>query len=211
MPGLDSRAAGVDLEAGFRNPPESARPWVYWFWLDGNITKEGITADLEAMQRVGLGGALWMWGGGVGEGVKGPVKFLSPQWWELMRHTVREADRLGLKINLTAGSGWSHSGGPWIKPEHSMQRLELSQEIPLTGPGLKDVTIAGGDPLVAVLAYPMSGGEGYHAQGRGEGRAQFRRPGFPSGQGARSGSRHALDLQGRAKPAMAQPKPIPSG
>ena len=146
----------IDLDAGFRHPPDSARPWVYWFWLDGNITKEGITADLEAMQRVGLGGALWMWGGGVGEGVKGPVKFLSPQWWELMRHTVREADRLGLNINLTAGSGWSHSGGPWIKPEHSMQRLELSQEIPLKGPGLKDVTIAGGDPLVAVLACEMN-------------------------------------------------------
>jgi len=50
---------------------------------------------------VGLGGALWMWGGGVGEGVKGPVKFLDAQWWELMRHTVQEADRLGVKINLT--------------------------------------------------------------------------------------------------------------
>ena len=149
-------AAGVDLDAGFRHPPDSARPWVYWFWLDGNITKEGITADLEAMQRVGLGGALWMWGGGVGEGVKGPVKFLSPQWWELMRHTVQEADRLGLKINLTAGSGWSHSGGPWIKPEQSMQRLELSQELRLKGPGLKDVTIRSGDPLVAVLAYAIN-------------------------------------------------------
>jgi hypothetical protein len=73
-----------------------------------------------------------------------------------MRHTVREADRLGLKINLTAGSGWSHTGGPWIKPELSMQRLELSQETALTGPGLKDLTIAGGDPLVAVLAYRMN-------------------------------------------------------
>ena len=167
-----SLAAGSDAEElarGFQNPPPSARPWVYWFWLDGNITKEGITADLEAMQRVGLGGALWMWGGGVGEGVKGPVKFLSPQWWELMRHTVQEADRLGLKINLTAGSGWSHSGGPWIKPEHSMRRLELSQEIRLTGPGLKDVAIPGGDALVAVLAYPLNGGHGRHAQGRGEG------------------------------------------
>ena len=152
-------AAGVDLETGFRNPPESARPWVYWFWLDGNITKEGITADLEAMQRVGLGGALWMWGGGVGEGVKGSVKFFGPEWWELMRHTVREADRLGLKINLTAGSGWSHSGGPWVKPQHSMQRLELSQEIALPGPGRKDITIPGGDPLVAVLAYPASKGK----------------------------------------------------
>jgi hypothetical protein len=145
-----------ELERQFASPPPSARPWVYWFWLDGNITKAGITADLEAMQRVGLGGALWMWGGGVGEGVKGPVRFMSPQWFELMRHTVRKADRLGLKINLTAGSGWSHSGGPWIKPEHSMRRLEMSQEIRLTGPVLKEVTVPEGDPLVAVLAYPLN-------------------------------------------------------
>jgi len=189
-------AGGVDLGGGFRNPPDSARPWVYWFWLDGNITKEGITADLEAMHRVGLGGALWMWGGGVGEGVKGPVKFLSPEWWELMRHTVREADRLGLKINLTAGSGWSHTGGPWIKPEHSMQRLELSQEIALKGPGLKDVTIAGGDPLVAVLAYRMN--EDKNTMRRAGVRSRpVPPPGFSSGQSPRSGSRHALDLQRR--------------
>ena len=149
-------AAEVDLGAGFHNPPASARPWVYWFWLDGNITQAGITADLEAMQRVGLGGALWMWGGGVGEGVKGPVKFLGPQWWDLMRHTVQEADRLGLKINLTAGSGWSHTGGPWIKAEHSMRRLELSQENRVTGPGLTNIPIAAGEALVAVLAYPWA-------------------------------------------------------
>ena len=61
-----------------------------------------------------------------------------------------------MKINLTAGSGWSHTGGPWIKPEQSMQRLELSQEIVLKGPGLKEVTIGGGDPLVAVLGYRIN-------------------------------------------------------
>ncbi len=155
--GVEAATAEVDLGAGFLKPPASARPWVYWFWLDGNITKEGITADLEAMRQAGLGGALWMWGGGVGEGVKGPVKFLGPAWWDLMRHTVQEADRLGLKINLTAGSGWSHTGGPWIKPEHSMRRLESSQEIRWTGPGLKEVTIPDADTLVAVLAYPLKG------------------------------------------------------
>src|SRR5690242_17013001 len=46
-----------DLTEGFSQPPDSARPWVFWFWLNGNITREGITADLEAMQRVGIGGA----------------------------------------------------------------------------------------------------------------------------------------------------------
>ncbi len=150
-----SNASAGALEDQFLTPPASARPWVYWFWLDGNVTKEGITADLEAMQRVGLGGALWMWGAGIGQGVQGPVKFLSPEWWELMRHTVREADRLGLKLNLTVGSGWSHSGGPWVKPEHSMQRLDLTQEIRLQGPGLQNVAIGNSDALVAALAYPV--------------------------------------------------------
>lgn len=151
-------AAEFGLELSFPDPPASARPWVYWFWLDGNVTKEGITADLEAMQRVGLGGALWMWGGGVGKGVQGPVKFLSPAWWELMRHTVQEADRLGLKINLTAGSGWSHSGGPWIKPEHSMQRLALSQQLHWTGPGQTNLAVSRDGPVVAILAYPSRKG-----------------------------------------------------
>jgi hypothetical protein len=53
-------ASGQDLDRGFRSPPPDARPWVYWFWLDGNITREGITADLEAMQRTGIGGVLIM-------------------------------------------------------------------------------------------------------------------------------------------------------
>ncbi|MEI6501433.1 MAG: glycosyl hydrolase, partial [Armatimonadota bacterium] len=53
-------AAGEDLARGFARPPDVARPWVYWFWLNGNITREGITADLKAMQRVGIGGVLIM-------------------------------------------------------------------------------------------------------------------------------------------------------
>ena len=48
------------LESGFLNPPASARPWVYWFWLNGNLTSNGITADLEAMQRADIGGVLIM-------------------------------------------------------------------------------------------------------------------------------------------------------
>src|SRR5512135_2964498 len=60
---LLGRSAGAtieDLARGFKAPPPSARPWVFWFWINGNISKEGITADLEAMHRVGIGGVLWM-------------------------------------------------------------------------------------------------------------------------------------------------------
>ncbi|MGA2255468.1 MAG: glycosyl hydrolase, partial [Thermoguttaceae bacterium] len=145
------------LEQGFLAPPHSARPWVYWFWLNGNITKQGITADLEAMQQVGMGGALWMWGGGLGGETKEPVKFLGPKWWELMRHTIQEADRLGLRINLTNGSGWSHSGGPWVKPQHSMQRLELMREVRLQGPRHWEIAFGQDDALVGVLAYAVKG------------------------------------------------------
>jgi alpha-L-rhamnosidase len=151
--------AALDSEALFRQfiaPPRSAGPWVYWFWLNGNVTKEGITADLEAMREVGLAGALWMWGGQVGGDVKGPVKFVSPQWWDLMRHTVREADRLGLKINLSNGSGWSHSGGPWIRPSDSMQRLDMSQEVLWEGPGRKEMTISR-EALIGVVGYRLNG------------------------------------------------------
>ncbi len=55
---LSLTAAG--LPAQFANPPASARPWVYWFWNNGNVNKAGITADLEAMQRVGIGGVIIM-------------------------------------------------------------------------------------------------------------------------------------------------------
>ena len=71
----------------FAAPPDSARPWVYWFWLNGNITQEGITADLEAMQRVGIGGVLIM---EVDQGAPpGPVGFAGPQWRELVQARLR--------------------------------------------------------------------------------------------------------------------------
>ena len=88
-----------ELDKAFVAPPDSARPWVYWFWLNGNITKEGITADLEAMTSVP--GSVGRCGCGVADvgGDNGmPVKFMSPQWWDLMRHAIREADRLGSTV-----------------------------------------------------------------------------------------------------------------
>jgi hypothetical protein len=89
--------------------------------MDGNFTHEGVTADLEAMKRAGLGGFVFM---EVDAGVpKGPMKFMSPEWQELFVHMVREAERLGLQVTLNAGPGWTGSGGPWVRPEQSMQHL----------------------------------------------------------------------------------------
>ena len=98
------------LEQGFRQPPPAARPWVYWFWLNGNITSNGITADLEAMRRVGIGGVLIM---EVDQGVPvGPVNFMGPHWRGLFKHVCAEANRLGLEVNMNNDAGWNGSGGP---------------------------------------------------------------------------------------------------
>ncbi len=90
-----ARLLAGDLEAGFLKPPPDARPWVYWFWLNGNITSNGITADLEAMKRVGIGGVLIM---EVDQGAPvGPADFMSARWRELVPARPRGG---------AAGSGW---------------------------------------------------------------------------------------------------------
>ena len=148
------------LEKAFLSPPQSARPWVYWFWLNGNITREGITADLEAMKRVGIGGVLIM---EVDQGAPvGPVDFMSPRWRELFQHVVAEAQRLGLEVNMNDDAGWDGSGGPWIKPEQSMQKVVWS-ETNLEGPRRfegalpQPQAVAGYYRDITVLAFPAAG------------------------------------------------------
>ncbi|GIV19245.1 MAG: hypothetical protein KatS3mg023_0996 [Armatimonadota bacterium] len=154
---LAGLARAQSLEAGFRNPPDWARPWVYWFWLNGNMTREGITADLEAMQRVGIGGVLIM---EVDQGVPlGSVPFASPQWRELFQHVVSEAHRLGLEVNMNNDAGWCGSGGPWVPPDKAMQKLVWT-ETQVAGPAHIDIVlpqpqvVAGYYRDVAVLAFP---------------------------------------------------------
>src|SRR5574341_246915 len=90
--------ASDPLASAFRQPPPAARPWVYWFIMDGNLSREGITADFEAMQRAGIGGLIMM---EVDVGIpRGPVNFMSPEWQRLFVHAVREAERLGLHMTL---------------------------------------------------------------------------------------------------------------
>src|SRR3954463_2854235 len=118
---LSLPAIGGELEKNFAKPPPSARPWVFWFWLNGNVTSNGITADLEAMKRVGIGGVAIM---DVNQGTpKGPVEFGSSEWFGLFKHMCAEAHRLGLEVNMNNDAGWSGSGGPWITPALSMQKL----------------------------------------------------------------------------------------
>jgi hypothetical protein len=139
-----ARPAGPDdLAEGFRRPPASARPKTWWHWMNGNITADGITRDAEAMKRVGLGGFQIF---NVGSRTpKGPVAFFSPEWFHLMAHAAKEADRLGLEFAMHNCPGWSSSGGPWITPEVSMQQLVWSETF-----------VTGGDPAGIALPQPYS-------------------------------------------------------
>lgn len=144
LPGIaagEPLASGGSLSDRFDRPPDSARPGVYWYFMDGNQTREGITADLEAMHRSGLRKALFL---EVNIGVpKGPVGFMTPEWQDHFVHAVREADRIGIEIILGTGPGWAGAGGPWIGPERSMQHLRVSS-VDVDGPG----------PFTARLAVP---------------------------------------------------------
>jgi len=123
--------SGDKLRDGFINPPDSARPGVYWYFMDGNIEKEAMTADLESMKEAGIGYVLFL---EVNVGVpRGKVDFLSEEWQELYKHAVREAERLGIRIILGSGPGWAGSGGPWVTPAESMMHLVASDTI-VTGP-----------------------------------------------------------------------------
>ena len=127
-----------DLGSGFQNPPPENRPWVYWFFMDGNMTREGMTADLEAMRDAGIGGAIFL---EVDLGLpRGPVRFMSPEWRELFAHAVHEAERLGIEITLGTGPGWCGAGGPWVKPEQTMQHL-VASETNVTGPAKFDAVL----------------------------------------------------------------------
>jgi hypothetical protein len=120
-----STAPADPLETGFLNPPDSAKPQTWWHWMNGNITKSGITADLEAMKGIGLGGATIV---NVDCGIPpGPVKFMSPEWREDFKFAVSEADRLGLELCVENCAGWSSSGGPWNTVTNAMQRLTSSE------------------------------------------------------------------------------------
>lgn len=147
-------------ESSFQQPPASARPWVYWFWLNGNISSNGITADLEAMKRAGIGGVLIM---EVDQGAPvGPVDFMSGRWRDLFKHVHHEARRLGLEVNMNDDAGWNGSGGPWIKPAQSMQKIVYT-ETNLVGPahftGLlpQPETVAGYYEDISLVAFPKVG------------------------------------------------------
>jgi hypothetical protein len=119
------QAQNNTLEQDFKNLPPSGKARTMWFWINGNVSQEGITADLEAMKEIGLQGALIF---NVSlQHPSGAASYLSPEWLDLFHFAALEAQRLGLELSFHNGAGWSSTGGPSITPEYEMQEVVYAE------------------------------------------------------------------------------------
>jgi hypothetical protein len=157
---------GDALVAQFQTPPDSAKPLAYWWWLNGHTDAATITSDLEAMRSEGYGGAILMDANGSDQFGNNPVPagptFGSAAWQDLFLHTLKEAERLGLRISFTIQSGWN-VGGPSVTGEQSAKLLTWSRKTvhgPLAGGLQIDVPPSknGFYRDIAVIAYPLKHG-----------------------------------------------------
>lgn len=140
------RSAALD-EASFKTPPASSQPFAWWHWMNGHISREQITRDLEAIKRGGMNGFM-LWNAAEGT-PPGPVKYFSPEWWRLLEHTMSEAERLGLTMGMHNGAGWSSSGGPWVTPDRAMQEVVWT-ELRVSGPGEIDQILTMPEPALGL-------------------------------------------------------------
>ncbi len=161
---LGGPALADDLADGFRNPPQSARPRVWWHWMNGNVTKDGIDKDLDWMARIGIGGVQ-----NFDANLQTPqivperLTYMTDGWKDAFRHAVRTADAKELEFAIAASPGWSETGGPWVKPEDGMKKLVWSETdlrggARLTGPLPPPPSVTG--PFQSArFSDPLAGGE----------------------------------------------------
>ncbi len=132
------------LEQGFLSPPSSARPRVWWHWMSGNITQEGIGLDMEWMKRVGLGGmqnfdaAL-----NTPKVVEKRLVYMTPEWKDAFLFATKKADSLGLELAIAGSPGWSETGGPWVESSQAMKKFVWSETV-----------VEGGQPFTGMIAKP---------------------------------------------------------
>ena len=132
-PNIPKIDPGEELSKIFQTPPDSVKPSGYWWWLNGNVDKEAITRDMEEFKAKGMGAVLLVSSGqwGARMPVKGP-KFLSDEWIVLYKHALKEAHRVGIKVDVNIAPGWN-MGGPWITPDKAC-RWFLQSQTTITGP-----------------------------------------------------------------------------
>ena len=135
---------GDSLKAGFENPPAGARPRVWWHWMNGNITKEGIKLDEEWMKRAGLAGfqnfdaAL-----ATPQVVKQRLAYMTPEWKDAFKYATTLADQLGFEMAIAGSPGWSETGGPWVPPSQGMKKYVWAT-----------TEVEGGKPFTGTLKHP---------------------------------------------------------
>jgi len=123
----DSDKAAAQLEQGFLDPPDDAKPRVWWHWLNGNVTEDGIRKDLEWMSRSGVGGFQNFNVGMSSQMVEERLLPFDQGWKDAVHLTVTLADSLGLEMAEAASPGWSESGGPWVTPKEAMKKYVWSE------------------------------------------------------------------------------------
>jgi len=135
-----------DLYAQFQNPPQEAMPRVWWHWMDGNISKEGVKKDLEWMKRSHIAGFMNFDGSfGMPTIVPHRVVYMTDEWKDIFKYTVDLADELGLEMSVASSPGWSFTGGPWVKPQDAMKKLVW-----------RELTVQGGQKVDVQLPEPYS-------------------------------------------------------
>lgn len=153
--------SAAELYQQFHRPPATAAPWVFWHWVQGAVSQEGITADLKAMKDAGIGGAYLMT---IKAAANPPIfepamRQLTPEWWDMIVFAQKEAKRIGVRLSMVASDGFSLAGGPWITPELAMQKVVFSSLEVEGGRQFKDTlplpeTFKGFYRDIAVYAYP---------------------------------------------------------
>lgn len=132
-----SPSNGQNLYNEFRNPPKAARPRVWWHWMNGNITKDGIRKDLLWMHKTGIAGFH-----NFDAGLETPqivakrLTYMTPEWKDAFRYAINFADSLDMEMTIASSPGWSETGGPWVKDEDAMKKLVWRQ-----------IEVVGGKPL----------------------------------------------------------------
>jgi hypothetical protein len=134
------------LDDGFKSPPDSAKPRVWWHWMNGNVTEEGIKLDLEWMKRVGIGGMQTFDAQlQTPQVVKNRLAYMTPEWKHAFRFAAETADKLNLELAVAASPGWSESGGPWVAPQDGMKKVVWTE-----------TRVVGGAPFAGKLPAPAN-------------------------------------------------------
>lgn len=151
------------LHAGFIDPPNAARPRIWWHWMSGNISSEGARLDLDWMRRIGIGGVHAFSGGKLPEPiiVPKPIPFMSAEWQTIFRQSLDQARAADMELGIAGSPGWSQTGGPWVTPADAMKKYVWSETV-----------VEGGTSLTLPLSSPPRSSGSFQGARSGKSRIQ---------------------------------------